>query len=85
MGDCPVLLVETYRLCVNADLPLGVMNVITSNDENDRPHATVNGQATKDGKQTIMQRKEHFKDQGWQMSWGYDLCPECAKTKQTNG
>ncbi len=36
-------------------------------------------QLEKHGKETIMRMKEHFKEAGWQTSWGYDLCLECAQ------
>src|SRR5690348_8332886 len=32
-----------------------------------------------ESKAAIMKTKEHFANKGWQTSWGYDLCPECAK------
>lgn len=35
----------------------------------------------KNGKATIQKMKEHFANNGWKTSWGYDLCLECAKTK----
>lgn len=36
-------------------------------------------QMEQEGKETIMRLKEHFRELGWQTSWGYDLCPECVQ------
>jgi hypothetical protein len=27
----------------------------------------------------ILTMKEYYKERGWKISWGYDLCPECVE------